>query len=241
MDWKGFLTPYAPQTMNEKIICTSIEEAEAFFEHLAFKHELLKKEVFGRVVNKVIRDRDVRIDRRYFSFTGNKYLFLAYAFSKDPLDVSAPMQLRGKLMRLDFIAAESKRKEKPKSRYFQGEVMYGLGYKTPIDEDSHFYWGQMGCMGEFPSRVQKSQFEGDLDGSLKRMSLFDKNALIAGQIVTWNPKSGQGTIDTAIRKKVFIKTSDLPKEIKKPRKGIKLRLRLLNDGGQLRCSNALPG
>ena len=241
MDWKGFLIPYAPQPMNEKTICTNTEEAEAFFDRLAFQRDLLKKEVFGRIVNKVIRDRDVRIDSRYFSFTGNKFVFLAYAFSKDPLDSSAPMQLRGKLMRLDFLDAESKRKEKLRSRNFQGEVMYGLGYKTPIDEDPHFYWGQMGCMGEFPSRVQKSQFEGDLDGTLKRMKLFDKNALIAGQIVTWNPKSGQGTIDTPIRKKVFVKTSDLPKEIKKPRKGIKLRLRLLNDGEQMRCCNALPG
>jgi hypothetical protein len=227
--------------MIENDVCTTMEEAEAFFDRIAFKRELLNKEVQGRVVQKVIKDRDVSIDRRTFSYTGNKFTFMAYAFRKDPLLKDSNLYFRGKVMRLDFLPIEEKIKAKPRLRDFSSEVMFGLGYKTAIDEDPHFYWGQMGCMGEFPSRTRMSQFEGDVEGTMRRMNMFDKNALIAGEIVTWNPLSGMGTLDTPVQKKVFVKLSDLPKGIKKPRKGIKLRLRLLSGENQSRCYDALPG
>jgi hypothetical protein len=222
-------------------ICTKAEEAELFFDTLAFRHELLKKEIQGRVVLKSIRDREVPIDRRYFTYTGNKFRLMAYAFSKDPLKPDEPLFLRGQVLRMDFIQHEERHTEKSRTRNFTSEPIFGLGYKTPIDMDTFFYWGQMGSFGEYRSRVKTNQFVGDFEGSMKRMLTFDKKALIQGSLVTWNPKSEMGIIDTELRKKIFVKRSDIPEEIKKIKKGLKLRLRISYDLDQPKALDVLPG
>jgi cold shock CspA family protein len=222
-------------------ICTTVDEAEAVFDAVAFKMELLKKDVEGRIVNKMIKDREVQIDRRYFIYTGNKYRLITYAFSKHPEEKGSQLFLRAQLLRLDFLQLEDAVKDKPRTRLFEHEVIFGLGYKTPIDVDTHYYWGQMGCLGELPSRLKTSQFIGDIEGSQKRMETFDKNARVSAQVVTWNPKSEQGTIDTDLKKKIYINREMIPDEIKRPKKGLKLRVRISHDLDKAQARDVVPG
>lgn len=222
-------------------ICHHFDEAEATFDAIAFKMELLKKDVEGRIVNKSIKGQEVQVDRRYYTYTGNRYRFMAYAFSKHPEDPTSPLFLRGQLIRLDFLEIENAVKAKAETRLFENESIFGLGYKTPIDLDTHYYWGQMGCLGELPSRLKTEQFVGDVQGSMRRMETFDKNARISGEVKIWNPKSGQGTLDTPLKKKVYINRDMIPEEIKRPKKGLKLRLRISNERPQASAKDVLPG
>lgn len=242
MDWKAYSLPYAPPMTNPfPEICSNFEEVENAFDAMAFKLELLKKDVEGRIVNKMIRDREVQIDRRYFIYTGNRFQLMAYAFSKSPEKANSPLFMRARLMRLDFLDIESAVEAKERTRLFENEVVFGLGYKTPIDMDTHYYWGQMGCLGELPSRSKTSQLQGDIAGTKKRMEQFDKNARIPGEVVIWNPKTEQGVLDTPLKKKVYICRDHIPTEIKRPKKGLKLRLRLSHDLPQARAMDVLPG
>ena len=222
-------------------ICTTVDEAEAVFDAIAFKMELLKKEVEGRIVNKMIRDREVQIDRRYFIYTGNKYRLITYAFSKHPEEKGSQLFLRAQLLRLDFLKLEEAVKDKPRTRLFEHEVVFGLGYKTPVDLDTHYYWGQMGCLGELPSRLKTSQFIGDIEGSQKRMETFDKNARVSAEMITWNPKSEQGSINTDLKKKIYITRDMIPEEIKRPKRGLKLRVRISHDLEQAQARDVVPG
>ena len=222
-------------------VCYQSSEAEAFFDAIAFKHELLKKEVQGRIVQKAIRDREIPIDRRYFIYTGNRFRLMVYAFSKDPLKNDVPLFFRGQVLRLDFVDLEEKASGKARTRNFTSEPIFGLGYKTPIDMDTHYYWGQMGGFGEYRSRSKPSEFLGDFEGSVRRMLLFDKKALIPGSLVTWNEKAEMGSVQTDIKNKVLIKRSDIPEEIKKIKKGLKLRLRVSYDLDQSLALDVLPG
>ena len=222
-------------------ICTNSSEAEAFFDAIAFKHELLKKEIQGRIIQKVIRDREIPIDRRYFIYTGNRFRLMAYAFSKDPLKHDTPLFLRGQVLRVDFVELENQATGKERTRNFTSEPIFGLGYKTPIDMDTHYYWGQMGSFGEYRSRTKTSEFLGDFEGSMRRMLLFDKKGRVPGTLITWNEKAEMGTVETEIKKRVHILRSDIPEEIKKVKKGLKLRLRVSYDLDQARALDVLPG
>lgn len=208
--------------------CYTPSELEAFLDELTKELNFNKKTVHGRLVNKTVNDEDMEIDRRYFEFESDKYIFYTYGFTKNPDLKDLPLCLRGKLLRKDFIEHEECfSSRKPEIRKFENEPFFGLGYQTPVDFEHYYEWGQVGCFGDLPSRLKKSQFKGDLVASLKRMDTFDKNAKIKGELVRWNPKSKFGIIQTDLVKKVVIDRRGIPDMVKNPQVGLKVNIRVV--------------
>jgi len=206
-----------------------IDQVEAFFDQVASRLSLGDKKVMGRIFNKEIEGKTVPVDRRLFVFQSPTHRADLYAFSKAPLDPKAHLHLRGRVLRLDMLALEEAYTGQPRTRNFEGEPIFGLGYKTPVDMESFYEWGGIGCCGDLPSRQKTTPFINDLEGSIKRMEFFDKKTFIGATLVRWSQKNKRGIVETPLRKKVLLVGNDLPSTVTNPSPGAKFRCRILRE------------
>lgn len=218
-----------------------LDEVEPFFDHVAETLSLGDKEVMGRIVNKEIEGQTIPVERRFFIFRSSSHRCDLYAFSKKPTDPTSSLFLRGRIIRLDMLELEESFKGQPTTRNFEGEPIFGLGYKTPVDMETFYEWGAIGCCGDLPSRQKTKPFISDLEGSLKRMDLFDKKTCVGGTMVRWSQEKKRGILETPLRKKVHVLAKDLPKDVRKPKPGAKFRCRILRDGDEFRAINLQMG
>jgi|SaaInlStandDraft_1057018.scaffolds.fasta_scaffold11466_2 hypothetical protein len=218
-----------------------LDQVEPFFDLIASELSMGNKEVMGRIVNKDIEGESLPIDRRLFIFRNDTHHADIYAFSKKPSDPKAPFHFRGRILRLDMLDLEEAHKGQPKTRNFQNEPIFGLGYKTPVDMETFFEWGGIGCCGDLPSRQKTAPFLNDLQGSIKRMDLFDKKAFIGSTLLRWSQDKQRGVVETPLRKKVNIVGKDLPKTVKHPKPGAKFRCRILREGEEFRAVDLQMG
>jgi len=218
-----------------------IDQIEPFFDTVAEQLNLGEKEVMGRVVHKEIDGVNLPVDRRLFVFRSPTHRADLYAFSKKPGDSTAPFHFRGRILRLDMLSLEESFNGQPITRNFKNEPIFGLGYKTPVDMESFYEWGGIGCCGDLPSRQKTSPFTKDLEGSIKRMELFDKKACIGATLLRWSQEKKRGIVETPLRKKVHIHGKDLPDTVKHHNPGAKFRCRILRDGEEFRAVDLQMG
>lgn len=207
---------------------TRVTDAEDHFDGFAESHGFHEKQVFGGPITKTIDGQEVELDRRLFAYNGPTHRFWAYAYSRNPTRSDTPLQLRARLLRHDMFEIEEAMQQAPRLRASELESAFGLGFKTPADVENHYLWGEIGCCGPISSRAMPEQWTRDLQGSLRRMENFDSKTYVHGEIGTFNPDSGRGTLDGPILKKLFFLAQDLPEALKRPKKGTKLRFRILN-------------